>query len=120
MKQSDRAHQTERFDSESVRRILQRAATEQHRLDTTVARGYSLDELQEMAADVQISPDALEHRLPAGWSPASKQLVLAGGGVVTLSGMLLSLSAIAPTVFWVASLSLIMLCLLVLLGASPI
>lgn len=148
------AHHQERFDSATLRRILQRAATEQHRMDHELTDSYSFEELEEMAAAVQISPEALraaveadrreqrkstagagirdaadarqsdwlarlERRLPGGWSPAVKQMVLAGAGVGALSGLLLSLSVLAPTAFWIASLSLIALCLLVLIGASP-
>ena len=49
----------DRLDGESVRRILERAAAEQHRLDIELADTYSLEELEEMAAEVGISPDAL-------------------------------------------------------------
>jgi hypothetical protein len=148
------AHPNVQFDSETVRRILQRAAAEQHRLDNELADSYSLEELEEMAAEVRISPEALraaieadrrsassigagadirhradgrprdwlaalEGRLPEVWSPAVKQMALAGVGFIALSGLLLSLSMFAPTLFWVTSLSLIALCLLGLSGGSP-
>ena len=141
-------HHISRFDSESVRRILQRAAEEQHRLDKELADNYSLEELEEMAAEVRISPEALraaieahrrdagartgapgapqrrpsgwlEGRMPETWSPTFKHAVLASVSVLALSGLLLSLWIVAPTLFWATSLSLILLSLLVLLGASP-
>ena len=148
------AQPDDRLDSATVRRILERAAEEQHRLDKELSDLYSLEELEEMAAEVRISPEALraaieadrrdermirpaaatregadghrrdwlaalEGRLPDAWSPAVKQMTLAGAGVVSLFGLLLSLSMFAPTLFWVTSLFLIALCLLVLAGAAP-
>ena len=48
-----------RFDGKSVRRILEHAAAEQHRLDIELGDSYSLEELEEIAAEVGISPEAL-------------------------------------------------------------
>lgn len=146
----DATRPQDRFDRERVRRILQRAVAEQHRRESELADSYSLAELEEIAAEAKISPQALraaieadrrdagraraadaaddrpqdwitalEHRLPTRWSPAVKQMALAGGGVVALTGLLLSLSVFAPTAFWVTSLSLIVLSLAVMAGASP-
>lgn len=136
----------DRFDGASVRRILQRAAEEQHHLDKELVDSYSLAELEEMAAEVRISPEALqaaidshrgsaasaragagprgwlamlEARMPDRWSPETKNVALTGAGFVALTGLLLSLWMIAPGFFWVTLLSLIVVSLLVLLGASP-
>lgn len=135
-----------RFDSTSARRILQRAAEEQHRLEKELTDSYSLEELEEMAAEVRISSEALhaairadrrdarpadaragrrgwlaalERRMPERWSPETRNVALTGTGFVALTGLLISLWVVAPAVFWVTLLSLIVLSLLVLLGASP-
>ncbi len=50
---------TDRFDGESARRVLQRAAAEQQRLKRELDDSYSFKELEEMAAEAGISPDAL-------------------------------------------------------------
>ena len=50
---------TNRFQKEDAREILERAAAEQHRLDDELADTYSLEELEEMAAEAGISPEAL-------------------------------------------------------------
>jgi hypothetical protein len=55
----------DRFDAETVRRILQRAAEEQHRLETEFADSYSLEELEEMASETGISPEALRVAIEA-------------------------------------------------------
>src|SRR5690606_5621692 len=108
---------------------------------------FSLEELEEMAADARISPEALraaidrhrrdagpaaapdgpstgplgrlEARMPASWSPGLKSAVLASVGVVALTALLLSFWVVAPALFWTTSLSLIVVSLLILLGASP-
>ena len=53
------AYTANRFDGERVRHILERAAAEQHRLNQALAETYSLAELQEMAAEAGIAPEAL-------------------------------------------------------------
>jgi hypothetical protein len=55
----------DRFDGEAVRRILQRAAEEQHRLNNALADSYSLEELEEMAAEARISPEAVRKAIEA-------------------------------------------------------
>jgi hypothetical protein len=54
-----------RFDGESARAILERAAAEQQRQNSALAGSYSLDELTEMAAEAGISPEALETAIEA-------------------------------------------------------
>ena len=61
----------DRFDGETVRRILQRAAVEQHRLNNELADSYSLEELEEMAAEARISPEALRNAIEAREPPPS-------------------------------------------------
>lgn len=51
---------TDRFDGESTRRILQRAAAEQQRLKKELEDSYSFEELEQMAAEAGISPEALK------------------------------------------------------------
>lgn len=53
-------HDADRFDGESTRRILQRAAAEQQRLKKELEDSYSLEELEQMAAEAGISPEALK------------------------------------------------------------
>lgn len=50
----------DRFDGESARRILQRAAAEQQRLIRELDDSYSREELEEIAAEAGISPEALK------------------------------------------------------------
>jgi VIT1/CCC1 family predicted Fe2+/Mn2+ transporter len=138
----------ERFDAESVRRILQRAVEEQHGIDNMIADTYTVEELEEMAAEAGISSvalhaaldaerredrpvaapardpgwgwlAALERRMPAHWTPGAKGAVMAGLGFVALAAVLLVLWAAAPTAFWVTALSLILVSLLVLIVGSP-
>lgn len=142
----------DRFDADSIRRILERAVEEQQRGGERPG-SWSLEELEEAAAEAHISREALhaaieahrreaapaaarrtpgvqnerprdwltrlEDRLPAHWPPSLKQTVLAVGGFIVLTGLLLALGSIAPTAFWVTSLSMIAVSLLVLMGASP-
>ncbi|HEX2139823.1 MAG TPA: hypothetical protein VHG33_08940 [Woeseiaceae bacterium] len=54
-----------RFDGESARRILQRAAAEQQRLSNEMAESYSFEELEEIAAEAGISPEALRAAVEA-------------------------------------------------------
>lgn len=58
--QAGAVRHTDRFDGESARRILQRAAAEQQRLVRDLDDSYSVEELEEIAAEAGISPDALE------------------------------------------------------------
>jgi hypothetical protein len=55
----------DRFDGESARRILQRAAAEQQRLSNELADSYSFEELEEMAAEAGISAEALRAAVEA-------------------------------------------------------
>lgn len=54
-----------RFDGESARQILQRAAAEQQRLNKELADSYSFGELEEMAAEAGISSEALRAAVEA-------------------------------------------------------
>lgn len=49
----------QRFDGQSGRQILEHAAAMQQRLDNELADSYSLEELEEMAAEAGISAEAL-------------------------------------------------------------
>lgn len=55
----------DQFDGESARRILQRAAAEQQRLSNELADSYSFEELEEIAAEAGISPEALRAAVEA-------------------------------------------------------
>lgn len=128
-----------RFDDETARRILARAAAEQQRLSNERSDSWSAEELQEIAAEAGISPEALraaiEHRDgrpapaarerrpftlgsldPRNWS---KTAALTTGGTVAFLGALLLFPAFAETVLWVLFLTVIVLGVLMLLGASP-
>jgi hypothetical protein len=54
-----------RFDGESARAILERAAAEQQRRNSALAGSYSLEELEEMAAEAGISCEALKAAIQA-------------------------------------------------------
>lgn len=138
-----------RFDGESVRKILQRAAVEQHRLSNELADTYSLEELEEMAAEARISREALgaaveahhhgaaarpaaargahpqgwlarlRSRMPGTWSPAARRIALTSAGVVVLVSVLVTVPAAAQVLLWTTLMSLIVLSVLVLVGVSP-
>jgi hypothetical protein len=117
-----------RFDLDSVREILGRAAVEQHRLDVERDDTYTRDELEEMAAEAGISREALARALRHGrahpsaprrgrswqrWLPRAALALLAGLAFV---GLMLAFPAVAEFLFW----TVIVLLVLVLLGAAPI
>jgi hypothetical protein len=116
-----------RFDGETVRRILQRAAEAQHHLDNALADACTLPELEEMAAEARISPAALhaaiaaerDHGADTGTGARARRAALMSIGFVVLSGVLIALAMIAPVVFWGATLSLVALSMLVLLESLP-
>jgi hypothetical protein len=119
------------FDGDGVRRILQRAAEEQLRIDNELADAYSLEELQEMAAEVRISPEALSAAIAAdarharvadggaGATTLVKRAVLMTAGFVALSSLLLALALTAPVLFWGTLVSLLALSTMILADASP-
>jgi len=121
-----------RFDADSVRRILERAAVEQHRLDKELDESYSREELEEMAAEAGISRSALRaaiddstrvpHRSrrwrPGRGSAVRRRLAVAtviGVGVVGLAGAATAFPIVAYILFWTT----IVLWVLILAGASP-
>ncbi len=120
--------QKKRFDADSARRILGRAVAEQHRLDNEQADTYSLEELEEMAAEARISHEALRvvieshlgslatllRWMPDNWSPAAKGIVLMSIAGLVLCGVLLAFPAVAQVLLWAT----IVLAVLILLGAS--
>jgi hypothetical protein len=55
----------DRFDPEAVRRILHRAVEEQERLDRDQPDSYTLEELEEIARETGISPEAVRAALEA-------------------------------------------------------
>jgi hypothetical protein len=59
------ANGPDRFDAEAVRRILHRAVEEQERLDSERPDSYSLEELEEIATETGISPEAVRAALEA-------------------------------------------------------
>ena len=121
--------QKKRFDADSGRRILGRAVAEQHRLDNELADTYSLEELEEMAAEARISREALrvaiesprgslatlQRWMPDNWSPAANGIVLMSIAGLVLFGVLLAFPAVAQVLLW----AMIVLAVLMLLGASP-
>ncbi|HEX6997664.1 MAG TPA: hypothetical protein VF322_05940 [Gammaproteobacteria bacterium] len=131
----DLADGRQRFDGASVRRILERAAREQHRLDRARRDSYSLAELEHMAAQARISPEALRaalraeaahartapaarraagRRIPDLGSPGVQVALFAGTGLA-LFGLMLAFPVVAYTFLWASAV----VSLLLLLGASP-
>ncbi len=120
----------ERFDAASGRRILERAVAEQHRLQQERDDSYSLEELEEMAAEAGISREALQSALqrrtagveksrgwlPRRWLRSKWAPLLAGLTAVALLGLMLAFPAVAYFVLGVA----IAVGVLVLLGVSPL
>ena len=139
----------DRFDGDSARQILQHAAAVQQRLNNELADSYSFEELEEMATEAGISPEALRAAIethgshsgtgasgtppaeqprwsalkalvPGNWSPAVKAAVLALAGGIAFVALLLAFPAFAEMVFWGLLILLILLALLVAVGASPV
>ena len=119
----------DRFDGRTVRRILERAAVEQHRINTELTDTYTLEELEEMAAEAGISRQAVRaaieerpsrlspilRRLPASWSPTRKRVVLMAAAGVVLLGIMLAFPFVAKVLFWATIVVLVMMAL----GVSP-
>ena len=120
----------DRFDAKRVRRILERAAAEQYRLDRELADTYTLEELEDMAAEAGISAKALHaaidepprrtelfqprtHRIRF---PDARGLFLIGAAGVALLGVLLAFPVVAQVLFWTTIAFLV----LVLLVGSPV
>ena len=123
------SERSERFDADSGRRLLEQAAAEQYRLRKELDESYSVEELQEMATEAGISPQALRSVLrrrsagdgksrgwPERWLRAKWAPVLAGVTVVALLGLMLASPTVAYFVLGVA----IAVGVLVLLGVSPL
>lgn len=120
---------TDRFEGEVARRILERAAVEQHRLDKELEEFYSLEELEEIAAEAGISRRALHaaiedrpgwfegllRRMPGRWSLAVKRRVLIAGTGILLLAVMLVFPVVAKVIFWAAIIVLVMMAL----GVSP-
>ena len=119
----------QRFDGKNVRRILERAAVEQHRLESEFNDSYTLDELEEMAAEAGISRDALHaaiderptllsplwRRMPRRWSLLTRQLVFWSVTGVVLLGVMMAFPFVAKVLFWMTVIVLVMMAL----GISP-
>jgi hypothetical protein len=131
-----------RFDGESVRRILERAAAEQYRLDHELTDTYSLEELEEMAAEAGISTEALrtaikrsqqppdvasigatQRKRPAVWHKrwlGTRYRAVKGTALLTIAGVavvgsVLAFPVVAQVLFWTT----LVLSVLIVLGASP-
>ena len=133
-----------RFDKEDARRILERAAAEQLRLDNELADTCSLEELEDMAAEAGISREALRVAMerpgrspdkaesqkgvdepprgglallctPGQWSSAARATVVTGAVGLVLFGALFAFPALAPVLLWL----IVLLLVLILLGAFP-
>ncbi len=124
------ADRPDRFDADTVRRILGRAAAEQHRIDVEQHDAYSREELEEMADEAGISREALDAAicepavrrsgwrrwLPSHWSTARSGLVVAAILAVTLVAVMIAFPIVAWAVLWAA----IVFGILLLLGATPL
>jgi hypothetical protein len=81
-----------RFDEEAARRILRRAVEEQTRLEGEEGHSYTLEQLQEIATEAGISPEAvraaaMEHEASvtlAGSESGIADDEAAGGWIATL------------------------------------
>lgn len=111
-----------RFDAEEARRILERAVAEQTRRDRELAGSYSLEELEEMAAEAGISPEALRaaikgrprrraglpRRNPKRSLPFGSGTVIAGLSGIVLVAMLLAFPEMAYALIFALLLLLIL------------
>ena len=123
------ADDVERFDGKTVRRILERAAVEQHSLESKYDDSYTLEELEEMAAEAGISYKALRaaiderptlfsplwRRFPRRWSLLTRQLVFWSVTGVVLLGLMMAFPFVAKVLFWATIIVLVMMAL----GISP-
>jgi hypothetical protein len=80
-----------RFDDEAARRILRRAAEEQARQEDEEVGSFTLEELQKIATEAGISPEAVRAaalELEAGADPTNPELPVAvpGGGDRAVGG----------------------------------
>lgn len=135
----------ERYESDRARRILEAAAREQHSIDSALADSFSRAELQQIARDAGISAAALDAAIAAerrglesgsrpsgegprhrggrvgrvaGWFAARNPTALAAFGFVAVAAVLLGLWLAAPALFWVTSLSLTLVALLILMTGT--
>lgn len=131
-----------RFGGESARRILARAAALQQRLDNELAGSYTLEELEGMAAEAGISPEALRaaiegygsdsapdarpgrrHPAPRSLLPGNRSRAVKGAVLTTAGlgfvGLLAAFPVVAEIVLWAVLSFLIVIAVLVALGASP-
>ncbi len=118
-----------RIDGDQARHILEKAAAEQYRRRKALDDTYSLEELQEMAAEAGISQEALRsvirssatpartsrRWLPQNWFRTNSGLVLAGVAAMALVALIIAFPAVAYVIVWTT----IILGVLILLGASP-
>lgn len=144
---SESGTEKDRFDRDAVRRILSRAAEEQHRLDRVLSDSCSLDELEEMAAEAGISPaalraaleadragagkpsglvrpgkwlEALQALMPRSWSVPAKRAALAGLGGIGFVGLLAAFPAFGTALFWGLVIALTVFALLAAIGVMPL
>lgn len=120
---------TDRIDGKTARRILERAAVQQHLLESRLDDTYSLDELEEIAREAGISRralyaaiddrpswlDPLLRRLPRRWSRATQHIVLMSIAGIVLLGLMLAFPIVAKVLFWATIIVLVMMAL----GVSP-
>ncbi len=120
----------DRFDLDTVRGILERAAVEQYRLDSVRQDTYTREELEEMAAEAGISREALARtlrdedgrspgrrgRLRTGRSRKLLGVAVAIAGAIGLVGAMIAFPPLANFLFW----TIIAFLVLILLGAAPV
>lgn len=146
MMNDDSAHQggnpsgsERRFEKTEAEQILRRAADEQARLDLEKDHSFSLEQLQEIAAEAGISAEAVhaaarahEHPaqpaagqlptedaagagwLPASWSPAARRIAVLAVGIAVVGGL------VAVGGFWPVVITVMVIVLvLAVLGLGP-
>jgi Flp pilus assembly protein TadB len=113
-----------RFDREEAQRILRRAAQEQTRQEGELAESYTLQQLQEIAREAGISPDAVRaaalegESVPDDARPSRlRRTILIAAGAALL-GLLVFGIGVGPTIGVVTIAVLLLVVLLLLLGLS--
>ncbi len=125
-----------RFDGDSARWILERAAAAEQRRKNALYGSYGLEELEQMAAEAGISAEALHAAVAAHAERARgagnrrrtaarprahsrSGLVLAAAGGIGCLALLVAVPAFGQAVLWALVAFLAVVALLAALGAAP-
>lgn len=113
----------QRFDEESARRILRLASERQARREGEEGHSYTLEQLQEIAAEAGISPDAIEaaareHEASLAPRPPRLRYALVAAAGVGLLALLVAVVGVAPVAFALLGVLLVVL-LFLFVGLGP-